>query len=231
MITLEKERIGIDRIEDMILLGDDVLRTLHMNYSSYTDSGDDIFDLYYEDYKNHDREALHEVISAERQKNTEHEHLLSELFRNIDYELTDILNLSSDEIIERYIYPIIDKAVSIFRKGTSFGDTKFIADDSVSDEYLKELFAMRVRDRMIVSACQRFEKTYYFLTWSTPCCHDMDEWIGIYDNINKLHVAYDKEMAKEDSEYRPEYLMIFEFKEGEPYYKPVKPEELWGVIE
>ena len=230
MMEIEKEKIGMDRIEDMILLGDDVLRALHMNYSSYTDSGDDIFDLYYEEYKDRGEAVFHEVMWAEREKNIEHEHLLQELFRRDDYELTDVLNLSSSDIIERYIYPIIDKALNIFRKGTNFGDTEFIADDSVTDEYLKDLFAMRVRDRMIVSACQRFDKIYYFLTWSTPCCHDMDEWIGIYSNLTTLREAYDAEMSNEESIYRPEILSIYEFKKGETGYREVKPEELWGEM-
>lgn len=46
------------------------------------------------------------------------------------------------------------RILGMFRNGTRC-DTEYYVDNSISDEYLLELFCMRVRDRMIVFAAQR----------------------------------------------------------------------------
>lgn len=70
-------------------------------------------------------------------------------------------------MLEEKLKPLIRKAIGIFRNGSEqdsvMDDTNFCVDDSVSDEYLKTLFAMRVLDLMIVNASKRFKKRYYFL--------------------------------------------------------------------
>lgn len=155
MMECNKEKIGIDRIEDMILLADDIVKALQMRYADYTDEGDENFFLCYQKCGDmEDREAFHRIVSEEKATNREHEYLLMDLFHDDSYDLTDVLELTAAELIEKHLSPILSKALCLFLKGTDF-DTGYVADETVSDDYLRKLFAIRVRDMMIIHACQR----------------------------------------------------------------------------
>lgn len=43
---------------------------------------------------------------------------------------------------------------------------------------------------------QRLKKKYFFLTWGVNGCHDMDEWIGIYENLSELRKVYNEEVER-----------------------------------
>lgn len=226
----DKELIGIGDIEKIILLADDVLVALLRSFWDYSESGEDVFNRVYNEHDPaKDANAFHEAFLAERFKNREHEELLGDILRDEKYDFDDVHELTADELMEM-LAPILQKAVGIMRHGTSQGDTQYAADESISDDYLKRAFAMRVRDRMILLSAQRLqekEKRLYLLTWGDDSCHDMYEWVGVFDNVPDLHRAYEAALSQSLISQRCERLMIYEF-EGNTSYKEVKPKDLWG---
>lgn len=192
----ECRKIGIEDIEEMILLGDDVVKQVCFNHIFY-----DIDD------------GLRKYV------------------KQSDYSLADALDLSAEDLLEEVLKPYIPKALEIFRNGaiqdTVLNETNFCADDDVSEEYLEKLFAMRIRDLMIVHGSQRGTQVYYFLLWSAYCCHDMDEWIGIYTKISDLRRAYEQAQKEGNIEPNAE-LMIYQFDDNSAACRRVYPKDLWG---
>lgn len=228
----DKELIGINDIEKIILLADDVLNALLRSFWDYSESGEDFFDKVYNEHNPTENEtAFREALGAERFKSREHEELLGDIIRDEKYELDDVHKLTADELLGM-LAPVLQKAVGIMRHGTSYGNTQYAADESISDDYLKRAFVMRVRDRMILLSAQRMqekETRLFLLTWGADACHDMDEWVGVFDSIPDLYKAYEAALSKASINQRGERLMIFEF-EGNTGYKEVKSKDLWGVL-
>ena len=148
-----REAIGINDIEKLILLTDDVVKALQMSYGFYDELGIPIFEKYeyLEDEKNIN---VSKVIDSQRCADSM---LLQKMIHDKELKLDDVLKYSAEELLEGKLKILITKAVGIFRNGTGIGcnDTNYYADDTVSDKYLAILFAMRVRDMMIIHACQR----------------------------------------------------------------------------
>jgi hypothetical protein len=223
-----REAIGIMDIEKLILLGDDVVKALQMSYDLYDETGVPIFEKY--EYREKDKNIkVSQIIDEQR---CETSILLHSMIRDRELKLDDVLIYTAEELLEGKLKVLITKAVGIFRNGTDMGsnDTNYYADDTVSDEFLASLFAMRVRDMMIVHACQRLEKFNYFLVLAVEQCHDGDEWYGIYDDIFELKKAYEgiQEDLKRESWITSENLMIYQFEVNKHNYKRVFPKELWG---
>lgn len=207
------KEINMDDIEEMILLADDVVKQIFFNYRFYDTNGSE--------------RELEEVILDTR--NNEDKSLLHILKRS-NVCLQDALNVSADSLRCGLLKPYLKKALGIFHNGTIqdtvFNDTNFRASDSISNEYLLNLFAMRVRDFMIIYAVQRVEKDYYLLLWGHEACHDMDQWIGIYHRVSDLKSAY-KEAWREEKQEPSANLMIYRFTERKYGFIPVQPQELW----
>ena len=57
----------------------------------------------------------------------------------------------------------------------------------------------------------------YFMLVTSPHCHDMDEWVGVYDDINKLQEDYEKAKVALTPEngYKGLNIEIYEFKLNE----------------
>lgn len=223
----ELEKVGINDIEKLIRLADDVVRQMERNLCTY--------DEYGLSFQNEEQE-----LNEHHQKECEEiKRLVREIIRE-EQPFTEVYYGKVSPIRAR-VEPHKNRIIGIFRNGalqdTVTNETNYCADDSVSDEYLMELFVMRLRDRRIVSAAQRFPKSYFLLVKGYACCPDGDEYVGVYTNISKLREVYEvqTEMLNSESEKR-EYgggraLTIFEFVDLECFRKShwniVKPEELW----
>lgn len=64
---------------------------------------------------------------------------------------------------------------------------------------------------------QEKEKRLYLLTQGDDSCHDMDEWVGVFDNTSDLRKAYESTLSKGSNNQRCERLMIFEFENQPPH--------------
>ena len=75
---------------------------------------------------------------------------LVEKFLHSFHDLTEAIELTPEYILEK-LSPIKSRVLGIFRSGDVYTEVtiEFCADDSVPDEWLLELFAMRIRDKII----------------------------------------------------------------------------------
>lgn len=132
--------VGINDIENIILLADDVLKQIQYNFNFYDEEGYPIY------------RKCSDISDSKEQL------ILTNIIRSKDYTLDDAINYSAEELIVK-LQPIRRKILGTFRNGaeqdTVTNDTNFYADETVSDEYLLTIFAMRLRDRMILMAAQR----------------------------------------------------------------------------
>jgi hypothetical protein len=89
-----------------------------------------------------------------------------------------------EQIKKMEVIDWVDDSFYKFFKNSSYMVNELVL--SADDDYLDHLFAMRVRDMIIVHSCQRLEKPNYLLMLGVDQCHDGDEWFGIYDDIFEL---------------------------------------------
>ena len=143
-----KELIGINDIEKLILLGDEVLDEVTFSNSFY-------------DYKGYP--VYHIGVSIEEQRNLNRMQMENEeqnlrvykIIRNKNYSLADARGYRAEELLT-LVDSFKTKIIGIFRGGANLmGNTPYCVDDTVTDEYLLELFAMRLRDRMIIFSLNR----------------------------------------------------------------------------
>ena len=88
---------------------------------------------------------------------------------------------------------------------------------------------------------EEYKNCVYFMLVASPHCHDMDEWCGVYDNINKLQEDYEKAKAALTPEngYKGLNIEIYEFKlneffmpgEIDGYPRYIKTEEEFSLTE
>ena len=100
-------------------------------------------------------EAINE--RAEKDKANGIDFLVDDILRSAD-DLTDAIETTPETVLEK-LSPIKSRILGMFRNGEVntelYTVDELYADPSVPDEWLLELFAMRVRDRMISFAFQR----------------------------------------------------------------------------
>ena len=235
----EIEKVGINDIAKLIRLADDVIRQKECNIYLYDKNGESI----YRQIENKDGD-FENLLASEGDENHQKEcDAIRRLMWNIIREEKTFHEVYYDDLssIREKVEPFKNRIIGIFRNGaeqdTVSNETNFCADTSVSDGYLMELFVMRLRDRRIVLAAQRFPKTYFLLLRGYPSVHDGDEYVGIYMDISKLRKAYEVELEKlnkEKEEYRCGLtLQIYEFNEADYEKKEIQgkivtPKELWG---
>lgn len=236
----ELEEIGINDIEKLIRLADDVVRQMEVNASLYDDEGMAFYEKvdekepnYYEIVDSMMREPIHKEKCDKIRRRMYQIIREEKSFGEVHYEPITYL--------KEQMEPHKKRIIGLFRNGTMqdtvTNETSYVVDESVTDDYLMELFVMRIRDRRIIMAVQRFPNTYYLLLRDYPCVEESDKYVGIYDDIRKLRLAYEKEWEKLVTE-QDEYpfalnLKIYEFDEepdGTPAFQGrlIKPEELWG---
>lgn len=141
----ETKAVKITDIENMILLADGVLFASKMLYM-YDDDGDPVFD----------KDASKERYEKDKAEGIEK--LIVAMICDEDYDISDAVDITAKEIIEK-IAPIRERILGLFRGGKVSTDShtfdKLYADPSVPDEWLLELYAMRVRDQMIANGLHR----------------------------------------------------------------------------
>lgn len=217
----EKVEITETNIEEMSRLAEDVMHQLYMNYQDYDADGRDIFTKYYNTEEDYEKD-IHPLIQTEMKTllNDPNAHLLYYLFRRGD-DISHVRYYTKEDIIP-WIEPIIPKALNLFRKGTNeCGDTNFVAAKSVTDDCLIAAFAREVRNMMMIFAGQKLHEEgilRYLLLLENPCCHDGDEWRGIYFDDQNLRRAFElvsselEELKKNDKYYRSFSVGIWEFR-------------------
>lgn len=240
MQKIELEKVGIYDVEKLIRLADDVVRQVECNIYLYDRNGMSIY-RQVEEIKG----SFEEALALERgERHREECDEIMRLIRQMIREEHSFNKVYYDEIsdLRENIEPLKSRIIGIFRNGaeqdTVTNETNYCADETVSDEYLMNLFTMRIRDRRIIMAAQRFPKRYFLLLRGYPSIHDGDEYVGIYMDIGKLRKAYETEQEKLNKE-KEEYpcdltLQIYEFDEekyetSEFQGKLVTPEEIWGT--
>lgn len=145
------EIIGINDIEKLILLGDEVLDQVVFTIFRYDDNGYPIY-LKYGQSKEERKKASNLVM--EQIQNRELSKFVYNIIRDKKYSLENVLDYSADELLA-LVNPIKKRIIGIFRNGHLVFETNYSVDNTVTDEYLLQLFAMRLRDRMIVFSSQR----------------------------------------------------------------------------
>jgi len=140
------EKINIQQIEKLILLADDILNTLRYSCYAFDENGIMLWN------KDKSNDEILEIVKNNVEKNVEINTLISHILRS-KYDLSDARYITTMEIYKK-IDALETRILGMFRNGTH-SDTEYYVDNSISDEYLLELFCMRVRDRMIVFAAQR----------------------------------------------------------------------------
>lgn len=145
------EIIGINDIEKLILLGDEVLDQVVFYIFRYDDNGYPIC-IKYGQSKEERQKAIDLVM--EQMKNRELSELVYRIIRDKNYSLTDALDYTAEYLL-KLVDSIKKRIIGIFRNAHLSFDTNYSVDNTVTDEYLLQLFAMRLRDRMIVFSSQR----------------------------------------------------------------------------
>lgn len=203
----ELEKIKIDDLEKLIRLADDVLCQLLCNFDIYDEAGMSYYRKCQEVYG--DNKGYEEAIKLIREQKNAKE--FEEFYHFLVFILKEKVDLNAaladtaEELLER-LRPLKNRIIGIFRHGSEqdsvTNETEYCVDESISDEYLHNLFAMRVRDRRILLAAQRFPEKYYLLLRGFPTIPDGDELLGIYNDLSILKKAYDKALEELEQEKR-----------------------------
>lgn len=139
------EKLQIEDIEKLIIFADEVLNQCRYFITNYDEYGIALWERF------EDEEQMLEVFRNRLKEDGELSILLNKLVKekvDIERALAD----TAEEILVR-LQPITGRILGMFRNGID--DMNYCVDDSVSDEYLLSLFAMRVRDLRILLAAQR----------------------------------------------------------------------------
>lgn len=139
---MEKIALNITDIANMIYLADGVLSAARAAFL-FDENG----------VRLHGETAMHEQLEKDK-ANGLNDYLIGEIFFSVD-DLSAAVETTPEDIL-KMLAPIRKRILGMFRKGEISCDT-YVCDflyaaPEVSDEWLLELFAMRVRDRMIAHA-------------------------------------------------------------------------------
>lgn len=181
------EKIDITDFEKLCLLADDVFDQIRYNSYRYENNGDSISDLYFQ-IENEDeaREEVRRRVDAEIEKETATQTIdLIDMILNENYTLRDAIDTTAAELKER-IRPLSGKIVGIFKK-PEWRNTPYYVDESVDEELLLEIFAMRLRDRMIVFGAQRKNSCYMLILRHKNGSIDC---VGAYSSVRDVRKAY-----------------------------------------
>lgn len=233
----EKVKITEANIEEMSRLAEDVMHQLYMNYYAYDAEGQDIFEKYYREEADFKKD-ISPLIRAEMAVLREDPNcgLLRKLFRRGD-NIGDVRYYTLEDI-RPWIEPLIPKALHLFRKGTNdCGDTNFMAEESVPDEYLIAAFSREVRNMMMIFAGQKLQREdtpLYLLLVEHPACHDGDEWKGLYFDDENLRKAFESvsselEENKKNGEDLSLQVGIWEFEPAREIDREADEDKFEGI--
>lgn len=177
-------KISMTDIEEFFILTDDIVRILRYRKAFYDDEGNP---RYFEDAREYQNALSHEDTF-----------IVEKLIHSEKYISGGLLNGPAEDIFAENLRPLQKLILALYRKGTG-GDCFYCVDETFLDNYLLKAVTLRIIDRMLYEAENKPTKKY-FLTWTTDCCHDMDEWVGIACTREELRGLYEKAKA-EDGEY------------------------------
>ena len=133
---MERRALKITDIAEMIYLADGVLSAAR--YSVTDDNGVML----------HGDEIMNRL---EKDRENGIEDLVEQLLHSV-HDLTDAIETTPEEILKT-LSPVKNRILGMFRNGEVLTEAYMLdylyADASVPDEWLLELFAMRVRDKII----------------------------------------------------------------------------------
>jgi|GEM_PF-5448478 len=135
-------------IGKMLKLGDEVLEAMDMNSMKYDENGVFLLNKYPGGFM--DSEEWNNNM-----KDINAITFLQKLYNDDRIDLDKALSMDCDEVMELLPEPLLKKAVGIFRNGAPEGYTGYTVSPGVSDRYLEELFAMKVREMLIHHASLR----------------------------------------------------------------------------
>ncbi|MCR4780667.1 MAG: hypothetical protein K5876_06175 [Ruminiclostridium sp.] len=144
LIYITEKQIGA-----MLLHADDVLEAMDMNWMKYDSDGCFIF-------RKHSDMSKASAEMTENLRDMKSVTFLQELYRREEYDIDRIRGTDARDILELLPPEMPKKAAGIFRHGTESGIYRVA--DSVTDEYLYELFAMKVREMMLLYAAGRMKE-------------------------------------------------------------------------
>ena len=136
--------VDMTDIANMILLADGVLSAVLLAISLFNEDGIKL-SLNGKEY----------MEQLEKDKENKTVDLVETIIYKEKYDLSEAVETMAGDLAKR-LSPIKRRVVGMFRNGVSCDSFDDIyADPSVSDDWLFELFAMRIRDRMIAAALER----------------------------------------------------------------------------
>lgn len=194
-----RRRLTIHDLESFIILTDDIINILRKDNMLY----DDQARLRSYANKEEEQQAFHDDRNFIIEKAIENHSYLEE-------------NGQPGWPIESFylenLYPLQEKILAFYRMGTG-KECFFYADESYPDRYLLKAFTLRILDHMRFERYSKPKK--YFLTWTSPGGHDLDEWVAVACSLEELKKEYQYEIAKygpmsEDSSV----LEAYEYIEG-----------------
>ena len=150
------EKVHITEMEKLILLADDVLTQVAWQLQYYNADGRSLDELCRQNDGSVDEKRWFKEWERNRQVD-ELSMLLKQYLRE-KVSVNEVRYERAESILER-LEPLKTRIIGIFRNGAEqnsvTNETEFCADESIPDETLLELFAMRVRDRRLLFALQR----------------------------------------------------------------------------
>ena len=135
---MDKIAVKITDPEEMLLMAEAVLNEAVLNVSSYDSNGVPL-----------PEEKISEQLKSDRLDGTIR--LISDIYIG-DFDHDEALATTAEQILKR-VAPLKKRILGMFRNGVLEEWYRFYwyADESVPDDYLLTMFAMRVRDRMFVN--------------------------------------------------------------------------------
>lgn len=147
---MEKIALNITDIANMIYLADGVLFAVRAAFM-FDENG----------VRLHGEAAVNEQIEKDKANGIDGDPIMEIIGSAGD--ITGAVETTPEKILEK-LSPIKSRILGMFRNGEvptdSFELDELCADPEVPDEWLLELFAMRVRDRMIANALQKDKEKF-----------------------------------------------------------------------
>ena len=133
------------QISEMLLLAEDVAHAIRFQHFLYNENG------VYVSVVDDDTEFRKRLDDTRI-------NFLDKLYKNDRYSLCEIEEMDADDIKALLTPEMLKMVVGIFRNGieseppSSFREAFYVAAPTVPDEYLEDIFAMKVREKMIYFA-------------------------------------------------------------------------------
>ena len=247
--NMRTKKLGLNDIEELNYLAEEVLVRLRYEFYQYDDEGNDLYLLIGDETnKTQMREKRLKAMETWEKEKVHNNHPL-EFRDNTELQkitFSEAMELSYDVIKEKYLKDFLPKMRGIMRKDTMC--IGFAAGDEISDEYLDNLLAHRYQENLKLWTMQwGMDNSFYFLLYGNTEFHDDDEYIGIYGSSAALLQGYREalknykddlpggkhEMRHEGSSLPPDQLIIYEYTkhDGKMSFVMTTPGEMIAMIQ